>query len=223
LTLGDRKEYCEENRLSTQSNKLVLAMSKKQIILQAAAKLFSERGFKETPMSELSKLTGVAEGTIFYHFKNKEELFVAILEDLRKTITEEFERYALEKEFHSGLQMVEGALLFYLELASHLEDRFLLLHRHYPYELAEANRECRKHLEAIYNCFVDIFERAVVRGQEDGSIAKMPPRKAAMLLFSMVDGLVRFDTYNLYDAGALYQELIESCRRMLKNTKCEDA
>jgi AcrR family transcriptional regulator len=197
-------------------------MSKKQIILQAAARLFSERGFKETPISELSKLTGAAEGTIFYHFKNKEELFVAILEDLRKTITEEFERYARGKEFQNGLAMVEGALLFYLELASHLDDRFLLLHRHDPYELAEANRECRKHLEAIYNCFVDIFERAVIRGQEDGSIVEIPPRKAAMLLFCMVDGLVRFDTYNLYDAGALYRELIESCRRMLQNRKCED-
>jgi hypothetical protein len=59
-------------------------MSEKQIILQSAARLFSERGFKETPTSELSKLTGAAEGTIFYHFENKEELFVAILKDLRE-------------------------------------------------------------------------------------------------------------------------------------------
>jgi AcrR family transcriptional regulator len=197
-------------------------MSKKQIILQAAARLFSERGFKETPMAELSKLSGAAEGTIFYHFKNKEELFVAILEDMRKTITEEYERYVREKEFQDGLEMVEGALLFYLQLASQLDDRFLLLHRHDPYELAEVNRDCRRHLEAIYNCFVDIFERAVIRGQQDGSITEMPPRKAAMLLFTMVDGLVRFETYNLYDAGALYRELIESCRRMLQNNEVED-
>jgi AcrR family transcriptional regulator len=192
-------------------------MSKKQNILQAAARLFSVKGFKETPIVELSKVTGVAEGTVFYHFKSKEDLFVAILEDLRNTITEEFDRYTREREFQNGLEMVEGALLFYLQLASHLEDRFLLLHRHDPYELAVVNEDCRGHLEAIYNCFVDIFERAVIRGQQDGSVAKMPPRKAAMLLFSMVDGLVRFDTYNLYDAGALYSELIESCRRMLQN------
>lgn len=192
-------------------------MSKKELILQAAARLFSVKGFRETSMVEISRLTGAAEGTIFYHFKNKEELFVAILEDLRKTITEEFERYAVEREFKNGLDMVGGALSFYLQLASQLEDRFLLLHRHDLYELAEVNSDCRRHLEAIYNCFVDIFEQAILRGQGDGSIEQMVPRKTALLLFSMVDGLVRLDTYNLYDAGALYRELIEASRKMLRN------
>jgi hypothetical protein len=37
-----------------------------------------------------------------------------------------------------------------------------------------------------------------------------------MIIFGMVDALVRFNTYNLYDAGALYDELINSCRRILK-------
>ena len=42
-----------------------------------------------------------------------------------------------------------------------------------------------------------------------------PPRETAMILFAMVDGLLRLKTCNLYDAGALYDELIASCRRML--------
>jgi hypothetical protein len=32
----------------------------------------------------------------------------------------------------------------------------------------------------------------------------------------MVDGLVRFKNYNLYDAGALFNEMLQSCRRMLQ-------
>ena len=192
-------------------------MSKKDIILGAAAKLFSEKGFRETSMAELSKLTGAAEGTIFYHFRNKEELFVAILEDLRKAILEEFENYTKQKDFKNGLEMAEGAISFYLQLSAHLENRFLLLHRHDLYQLAEVNPECRSHLEAIYDCFLDIFENAIVRGQKDGSIGEMTARKAALLLFSMVDGLVRLNTYNLYDAGTLYRELMELSRKMLEN------
>ncbi|HAS89092.1 MAG TPA: TetR/AcrR family transcriptional regulator, partial [Desulfovibrio sp.] len=42
------------------------------------------------------------------------------------------------------------------------------------------------------------------------------PRKTALIIFTMVDGLVRFKNFNLYDAGALFNELIESIRRMLK-------
>jgi AcrR family transcriptional regulator len=192
-------------------------MSKKDVILGAAAKLFSEKGFRETSMAELSKLTGAAEGTIFYHFKNKEELFVAILEDLRKAILEQFENYTKQKDFKNGLEMAEGAISFYLQLSAHLENRFLLLHRHDLYELAEVNSECRSHLEAIYDCFLDIFESAIVRGQKDGSIGEMTARKAALLLFSMVDGLVRLNTYKLYDAGTLYRELMELSRKMLEN------
>ena len=98
-----------------------------------------------------------------------------------------------------------------------MEDQFRLLHRHYPYELAQGNAACRQHLEAIYECFIDVFEQAITHGQKDGSINNLPARKIALIIFSMVDGLVRFNTYNLYDAGALYNEVIESCRRMLKN------
>jgi hypothetical protein len=74
----------------------------------------------------------------------------------------------------------------------------------------------RKKSKDIYNCFVNIFEQAILRGQEDGSIYRTPARKTALIIFSMVDGLVRFNTYSLYDAGALYKDLIEACRRILK-------
>jgi hypothetical protein len=96
------------------------------------------------------------------------------------------------------------------------EDRFHLLHHRYPYELAAVNPVCRDHLEAIYNRVLDIFEQAIRRGQEDGSIESMPARKMALILFSMVDGLVRFKTHNLYDPGGLYNELISASRRMLR-------
>jgi AcrR family transcriptional regulator len=191
-------------------------MTRKDTILHAATALFSDKGFKDASMAELCKMTGVAEGTIFYHFKSKEELFVAILENLRKEITEEFEKYTEQKTFETGLDMMEGAVSFYLFLAGMMEERFLLLHRHDPYQLAEVNAACRAHLEAIYNCFLDIFEKAILRGQEDGSIRKVPARKAALIVFSTVDGLVRLNTYKLYEAGALYGEVIDLCRRMIQ-------
>jgi hypothetical protein len=65
---------------------------------------------------------------------------------------------------------------------------------------------------------VDIFERALMLGQEDGSITReLPARKTALILLSMVDGLVRFKAHNLYDTGALINELLAGCRRMLRN------
>ena len=145
-------------------------MTRKEVILQAASRLFSDKGFKETSISDISEITKVAEGTIFYHYKSKEGLFLAILEGLKTEIVNGFDRYFQEKKFESGLDMVEGAISYYLYLAGMKEDRFHLLHHRYPYELAAVNPVCRDHLEAIYNRVVDIFEQAIRRGQEDGSI-----------------------------------------------------
>ena len=166
-------------------------------------------------MSEISRMTGAAEGTIFYHFNNKETLFLTILEQFKESIITEFQKYSDEKRFKCGIEMVENGVSFYLYLASAMEDRFLLIHRHDAYELARINPRCRECLEAIYNCFVDIFEKAIVEGQKDGSIRKTSSRKSAMIIFSMVDSLVRLNTYNLYHAGSLYDELIDACRRIV--------
>jgi hypothetical protein len=87
--------------------------------------------------------------------------------------------------------------------------------------MAETNPICREYLESIYNCLLDIFEKGITIGQEDGSIRNVPTRHTAMILFSMVDGIVRYNTYGLYDAGALYKQLMASCRNMLLKNATE--
>jgi AcrR family transcriptional regulator len=185
------------------------------IILHTATRLFALKGFRETSMADLAEAAGVASGTILYHYKNKEELFLAILADVKDTILTDFKQHVAVRQYKNGMEMMEGAIAFYLDLAGRMEDLFLLLHRHDPHQLAEENPVCKHHLEAIYNCQVDIFERAVQTGQKDGSVREMPAKKASMILFSMIDGIVRLNTYKLYDGGALYHELVAACRRIL--------
>ncbi len=192
-------------------------MSKKKIILKHATSLFARQGFKGTAMAEVSKLSDAASGTIFYHFTSKEALLIAILEHVKAVIIRKFEIYQRAHQFENGFQMVEGAVTYYLQLAAEMPDEFLLLHRHFPYQLAEVNPECRRHLEEVYNCLVDIFENAINTGQADGSIGMLPARKTALILFSTVDGIVRFNTYKLYDAGTLYKELLACCSRILQS------
>jgi AcrR family transcriptional regulator len=187
------------------------------MILEAATRFFAVKGFTDTSMAEVSQATGVASGTIFYHFNSKEELFLAILSDVRQTIATDFSHYFQQNHFKDGLEMIKGAVRFYLHLAAEREHLFLLLHRHFPYELAEINPVCREHLEAIHIGLVEIFETAIQKGQLDGSIVPMPARKAALIVYSMVDGIVRFNTYNLYQAGALYNDLMNVLQRLLRN------
>lgn len=188
---------------------------KKELILFAATRLYAVKGYADTSTAELASVINVAESTIFYHFGSKEELFLAVLRKVRGDIISHFEMHEQQETYRNGMKKVEGLLGFFLYLAGSMEDAFLLLHRHYPYILALENDVCREHLEAIYNCFVDIFEQAIEEGRSDGSIGDVNARKAALILFTMVDGLVRFKTYNLYDAGALFRELVASARKIL--------
>jgi AcrR family transcriptional regulator len=192
-------------------------MSKKNAILLAATRLFARKGYDGASMAELSKMTGAAGGTIFHHFKNKEDLFLNVLSDIKEIILDAFDHFRKQTHFTNGLAFVEGAVGFYLKLAGQRPDQFLFLHRHFPYKMAESNPICREYLESIYDCLLGIFEQGIIAGQHDGSIGDLPARPSAMILFSMVDGIARYNTYRLYNAGALYKDLIKSCRKILIN------
>jgi AcrR family transcriptional regulator len=191
-------------------------MSKREDILQTATRLFSEKGYRRTTIAELAKMTGVAEGTIFYHFKTKEELFLGILEKLRQTLIGAFTTYFAEKTFSNGLEMMEGSIFYYLYLVGTREELFMIMHRYDAYEIALANPVFHKEFSSIYNFILDTFQEAIVRGQEDGSIDDLPAGKTAFIVFAMVDGIARLKTFNLYDASALYEQLVINCRRMLQ-------
>ncbi len=196
-------------------------MTRKEQILKAATVLFANKGYAETTTLELSETIGVASGTIFYHFGSKEGLFLAILEDIHHTIELEFDSYFKELAFPSGLKMLEEVIAFYLYLASKHESQFMLLQQPHTSKLALDNSECHAHLEAIYNRLVEIFEKTIVAGQKDASIEELPVRKTALIAFSMVDGFVRLKNNNIYDAGALFNELVKLCQRMLESRTTE--
>ncbi|MFA7169562.1 MAG: TetR/AcrR family transcriptional regulator [Candidatus Paceibacterota bacterium] len=58
-----------------------MKINKKQSIYLSAAALFGKKGFEGTSLDEVAQKAGVAKGTIFYHFQNKEELFSALIQE----------------------------------------------------------------------------------------------------------------------------------------------
>lgn len=54
-------------------------MDKRKAIMEAALKLFTERGFHGTTTTQISKEAGVATGTLFNYFPTKEDLIIACI------------------------------------------------------------------------------------------------------------------------------------------------
>ena len=53
----------------------------KRKIFETAMKLFSEKGYEATSVEEITAVVGVAKGTLYYHFSNKEEIFNFLVEE----------------------------------------------------------------------------------------------------------------------------------------------
>jgi len=54
---------------------------KRQCILQAAVQAFSEKGYAKATIAEIARKAGVAEGTVYEYFKNKEDVLLSIPEE----------------------------------------------------------------------------------------------------------------------------------------------
>jgi AcrR family transcriptional regulator len=59
---------------------------KKENIIKTAMKLFVKQGFENTPTSQISKEANVATGTLFHHFKTKEELINEVYIYVKKSM-----------------------------------------------------------------------------------------------------------------------------------------
>ena len=56
------------------------ADERKNEILDAAARLFMEKGFDRTSANDILAAVGIAKGTLYYHFKSKEDIMDALIE-----------------------------------------------------------------------------------------------------------------------------------------------
>ena len=109
-------------------------------ILKAAMHLFANRGFHETSMSEVAREARVSKALIFWHFKTKEELFVAVLNRLLEPYFIDFaEEAAVMDERQQILKLVESYLSFVRDNASSV--RFFLAQMLHDQKLSESLNE----------------------------------------------------------------------------------
>src|SRR5699024_5898940 len=54
---------------------------KYQQIIEAAVKVIAENGYYASQVSKIAKEAGVADGTIYLYFKNKEDVLVSVFEE----------------------------------------------------------------------------------------------------------------------------------------------
>jgi AcrR family transcriptional regulator len=129
-------------------------------ILKAAIRLFARRGFHETSMSEVAREAKVSKALIFWHFKTKEELFLAVLNRLLEPYFIDFaEEVGALDERAQLRKLVQSYLLFVRDNAASV--RFFLgqlLHGEKVPE--ELGAQVMKLYDGYRDLMVDIIRRA---------------------------------------------------------------
>jgi AcrR family transcriptional regulator len=156
-------------------------------ILKAAMQLFAHRGFHETSMSEVAREARVSKALIFWHFKTKEELFVAVLNRLLEPYFIDFaEEAAVMDERAQILKLAESYLLFVRDNASSV--RFFLAQMLHDPHLSESLNE---QVLQLYGGYRAMLVELIASAQQKGICARRSaPELAAAFLLSALNGLL---------------------------------
>ena len=150
-------------------------------------RLFAMRGFHETSMAEVARAAGVSKALIFWHFKTKEELFMAVLNRLLEPYFIDFaeEAGALDEKAQL-VRLLELYLQFVRENASSI--RFFVAQLLHDEKLSDGlTNQVLQLYEGYRALLLDLIGRAQEKRQ---CKLDFPPRAAANFLLSMLNGLL---------------------------------
>ncbi|OWR31959.1 TetR family transcriptional regulator [Saccharibacillus sp. O23] len=82
----------------------------RRIIAEKAAQLFAQKGFSATSVSDISRESGFSKGHIYYHFDNKEKLFVALAKDTMRSWGEKWS--AIEPNYPTATEKLHAVAQF---------------------------------------------------------------------------------------------------------------
>ncbi len=145
---------------------------KRKRILAAAIRVFSRKGFYQTRIKEIARQAGVADGTIYLYFKNKDDILISIFEDrideLNRKMTEiaGSDIPAAEKiKQIIGLQL--GNVRGHRDLAEVI-----------TVNLRQSNRFLRQYAGPRFNRYLDIMAGIIEEGQKRGEFADNSPHES---------------------------------------------
>jgi TetR/AcrR family acrAB operon transcriptional repressor len=165
------------------------ALETRDRILDAAERVFSRRGVSRTSLDDVARAAGVTRGAIYWHFKDKADLFGAMLARVTLPMEEMVQRAGDEADPLAQLRACSVAVLRKVTGDARARRVFDVVAHKCEY-VDEMDAVRRRLNEMRVNCLKRIetgFRTAVRRGQLPASVA---PRRAAIGLHALVDGLI---------------------------------
>ena len=182
------------------------APDKHQRILDAATKVFAQRGFFQSKVSEIAREAGVADGTIYLYFKNKDDLLISIFEVKMQEVISRF-RDAIVDVDDAPSRLRCLIRMHLAEFQAHPD-----LAAVFQVELRQSSRFMREYKKGELKQYLDLIGEIVEQGQQEGSFrSDVPMGLTKRLIFGTLDEVV--STWLLagkrYDLESLAEPMVD--------------
>lgn len=151
-------------------------------IIDAAIIVIAENGYHQSQVSKIAKQAGVADGTIYLYFKNKEEILVSVFEEKMEIFADNLKEI-IQQEISSSEKLYKMIENHFMVLSSdhHLATVTQL-------ELRQANLALRLRINAVLRNYLVLLDTILKEGIEQGEFDhSIDIRLARQMVFGTID------------------------------------
>lgn len=135
-------------------------------ILEAAVTVFAQSGFHESTISQIARAAGVADGTIYLYFKNKDDILVHFFNYKTRLVFACF-REEVDRA-HTAVNKLRNLIRRHLD--EFQKDRFMAVL--YQAETHRINRLAEDQIHEMHKMYLDLIAEIVEQGQVEGAIRR---------------------------------------------------
>ena len=157
-------------------------------LLQAAFREIYRYGFQSAGIDTILAATNVTKGALYYHFKSKEALGYAIIEEIVAKLTRD--RWMLPLQRSKDKDPIDTLISIVRAIPHRPRD----VKRGCPLanlaqEMSQLDEQFRKRLERIFHAWQGGIAMALQKGQSEGAVRRdLNPDETASFLIAMVEG-----------------------------------
>ena len=163
-------------------------------ILDAARDLLFTQGIHQVSISKISKASQLAVGTLYFHFKNKEEIFIALQQeglDLLYTIIAPIVSQPILSEGDKLRQVARA----YLDFSREQEAYFTIINAFLSSPRVFFLQDQKAVVDQSGNRVIELIRQLVEEGCEKGVFQEREPARFAVFFWGGLHGLLQFKKF----------------------------
>jgi AcrR family transcriptional regulator len=171
---------------------------KKEKILDSAMEVFVKNGYSEARMDDIVNKSGMSKGAIYYHYKSKKDLFLALIEHWE---TNAFPHFYDKNEI--GISSSEILKSFSEVVADVFESRkYVFLAEVEFWAMANRDEDVKDRTQKLYKKILVLFEKVLKRGIINGEFKNINPKIAAIAVLTILQGVNWFSIFEHHEFSA---------------------